>query len=100
MEIKWTEPAIASLKAIEDFISLDSEYYAKAFIERILRRVNLLRDFPSAGRVVPEYDQEKIREIIISNYRIVYHLHSDFIVILNIIHTSRDFLKAMNENGE
>ncbi|MCH8010670.1 MAG: type II toxin-antitoxin system RelE/ParE family toxin [Candidatus Marinimicrobia bacterium] len=83
MKIRWTDPAIAGLKAIEDHISLDSEYYAKTFIEKILYRVDKLKDFPSVGIVVPEYEQEDIREII-----------------LNIVHTSRDFLKAMKENTD
>ncbi len=30
MIIKWTDPAVASLKAIRDYISRDSEYYARA----------------------------------------------------------------------
>ncbi|MCH7733293.1 MAG: type II toxin-antitoxin system RelE/ParE family toxin [Candidatus Marinimicrobia bacterium] len=47
MKIRWTDPAIASLKAIEDHISLDSEYYAKIFVEKILYRVDKLKDFPS-----------------------------------------------------
>ncbi len=100
MRIRWTDPAIASLKAIEDYISLDSEYYAKTFVDKILYRVDKLKDFPSAGRVVPEYEQEDIREIIFSNYRIVYHLYSDSLIILNIVHTSRDFLIAMKGNAD
>lgn len=98
MIIKWTDPAVVSLKAIRDYISRDSEYYARAVTEEIVHRVAKLKDFPSIGRIVPEYEQENIREIIHSDYRIVYHLHSDAVVILNIIHTSRDFPKSMTED--
>ena len=73
MIITWTDPAIASLKAIEDYISLDSEYYAKVVTERIINQVDKLEAFPSMGRVVPEYEKENIREVICLNYRIVYH---------------------------
>ena len=100
MIIKWTDPAIGSLKVIEDYISLDSVYYAKIITEKIIRQVDKLENFPSIGRVVPEYGQENIREIIFLNYRIVYHSHPDSVVILNILHTSMDFLKAMKENSD
>ncbi len=100
MIITWTDPAIASLKAIEDYISLDSEYYAKVVTERIINQVDILEDFPSMGRVVPEYGKENIREVICLNYRIVYHLHSDSVVILNIVHSSKAFRKAMEGNRD
>ncbi len=97
MKIKWTEPAIKSLQAIENYISLDSEYYAKVYVEKIIQQVDKLEDFPSIGRIVPEYKKNDIREILFGNYRIVYHLHSDCVVILNIIHASRDFVNAMRK---
>ncbi len=91
MNIQWTEPAIESLQAIKDFISLDSRYYGQIFVERIIQQVEKLKLFPEIGRIVPEYKQENIREIIFGNYRIVYHFYENSIVVLNIIHASRDF---------
>ena len=99
MKIKWTSPAIASLKAIEDYISLDSEYYARLVTEKIIRHIDKIEDFPEVGRVVAEYGREDVREVVTMNYRIVYHLHSDSVVILNIIHSSRDFLKGMEDDS-
>ena len=91
MTIQWTDPAIASLQAIKDFISLDSKYYGQIFVERIIQQVEKLKLFPKIGRIVPEYKQAVIREIIFGNYRIVYHLYGKSITVLNIIHANRDF---------
>jgi hypothetical protein len=38
------------------------------------RRLEQLAAFPSAGRVVPEFGDPKIREILWRNYRLVYRL--------------------------
>ena len=34
----WTEPALADLEAIYDFIAKDSEYYASSFLEEIIQQ--------------------------------------------------------------
>ena len=37
MKIKWTEPSKRDLENIYEYIKKDSEYYAKIFIEKIIR---------------------------------------------------------------
>jgi toxin ParE1/3/4 len=53
-EINWTKKSIKDLKAINDYISLDSTFYAARFIAKIIKRVDQLIDFPESGRMVPE----------------------------------------------
>ncbi len=67
----WTEPALSDLQAIYDFISKDSEYYARIFIGEIIESAEKLTDFPEIGRIVPEYQQEDIREILVQSYRVI-----------------------------
>ena len=63
-KIIWTDPAVESLQAIFDYISTDSEYYARRFIERIIKTVEKLTTFPNSGRIVPEYGNPAVRELI------------------------------------
>jgi len=42
------------------------------FVNAILRDVQRLCDYPDSGRKVPEFDQDRIREIIHPPYRVVY----------------------------
>lgn len=87
----WTRPANADLKAIHDFIALDSKYYAKTVTTDIIRKTDILNEFPKIGRAVPETDDENIREVFVYSYRIIYEIRTDIIYILAIIHGKRDF---------
>jgi plasmid stabilization system protein ParE len=42
------------------------------------------------GRVVPETDNEKIREIFAYSYRVIYEIKLDRIYILGIIHGKQE----------
>ena len=96
MRILWTEPALQDLESIRDYIKRDSEYYASLFIERIIEAVERLETFPEMGRRVPEAEEENIREIIFQNYRIIYRLETEQVLILTILHAARDFNKTRN----
>jgi len=88
-EINWTKKSLKDLKSINDFISLDSSFYAKRFINKIIKRVDQLIDFPESGRMVPEKNTPEIRELIEGNYRIFYKLKKEKITILRIHHAAR-----------
>lgn len=90
MKIEWTEPAISDLQHIRDYIVKDSEYYAARFVSKIIGRIDVLPDFPEMGRVVTEADDKSIRELIHQKYRIMYRVEKERILILAIIHGSRD----------
>ena len=86
LEIRWAPRASLHLEQICEYISQDSEVYAHIFAEKVLSVVEGIPSFPKAGRVVPEYDDENIRERIYDNYRIVYRLKEDVIEIVAICH--------------
>ncbi|MDZ7758944.1 MAG: type II toxin-antitoxin system RelE/ParE family toxin [Desulfovermiculus sp.] len=93
MKVHWTKTAEEHLDAIYAYIALDSPEYARHMVDRLTRRSEQLAQFPLSGRKVPEYEQDKIREVIENPYRIIYYIKSDQIYILAIIHTARDLLK-------
>lgn len=92
--INWTNQAISDLKNIYDFISADSTYYAKRQISKIKLRTEDLKRLNNLGRVVPEFNNPEIRELIEGRYRIVYKIiNSDEIDILTIHHSSKENLE-------
>lgn len=93
MRIEWTEPAVADLSAIRDYIARDSEPYATRFIARILAAVEKLRKLPEMGRRVPEADQPDVREILFQSYRIIYRVRPERVQILTVFHGSRDLTR-------
>src|SRR3972149_10826995 len=90
MKIEWTEPALLDLESIRDYIGHNSEYYATRFIGRIIEAAESLERFPERGRHVPEAGDENIRELLFYNYRIMYRIEKNRILILKVIHGSRD----------
>jgi len=86
----WTDIAIEDLNNIAEYIAIDSEFYAKDLINRIVQNVEKLEQFPQIGRVVPELDDENIREIIYHNYRVVHRIIKEDIYIVIVSHGSFD----------
>ncbi len=96
--INWTNQAVKDLKNIFDFISTDSKFYAKREISKIKLRSESLKQLPLLGRVVPEFNDTNIRELIEGKYRIVYRLiDSKDCDILTIHHASRDIIILQKE---
>ena len=90
MKLIWTDPSIADLRAIRDYIGRDSDYYAADLVEQVVLSVERLLQFPRLGRVVPEVQDENIRELVQQSYRIIYRIVGERIEILTIVHGSRD----------
>lgn len=93
MKIKWSVPAVDDLESIRDYIARDSALYASSFIEKILKIIDMLEEFPEIGREVPEADDPNIRELLFQNYRIMYRVLHDAIQIIAVIRGSRDITK-------
>jgi toxin ParE1/3/4 len=89
-EIIWTEFALEDLQSVYDYIAEDSRFYAGRFVDKLVDRVEILIDHPKSGRIVPEFENELIRELIEGNYRLIYKLETfTDIVILRIHHSAR-----------
>lgn len=93
MRIAWAGPATRDLSSIRAFIAQDSEYYADRFVERIIGAVENLSTFPEMGRAVPETDAPSIRELVFHNYRIIYRVETDRVLVIAVAHAARDLTR-------
>ena len=66
--------AVQDLREIVRYISFDNPARAESFGRELTAKTRLLVSFPEIGRVVPEFDEPDIREIIYKSYRIVYRV--------------------------
>lgn len=90
VKLVWTELSISDLREIHDYIAEDSSYYATITVNKIYLRAQKIIDNPYIGRIVPEVNDQQIRELILGNYRIIYRIISDLQVdILRVYHSSR-----------
>lgn len=91
VKLIWTDQAINDLGYIGDYIAENSEKYAKLTVKKLFERPEILKTFPQAGRIVPDNNDENVRELIEGNYRIIYEVVStDQINILTVYHSARD----------
>jgi plasmid stabilization system protein ParE len=60
--VTWSPRAVEDLEAIAQYIGADSTAYAAAVVAKILNTTRNLSRFPFAGRIVPEFGDENVRE--------------------------------------
>ena len=59
---------------------------------RLVDSVERLAQFPDSGRVVPEFQDRGLREVLWRNYRVVYRTSRAQIEVVAVFHGSRLFL--------
>lgn len=77
---------------IDYYKSINFDFAAKLLVS-IEEKIQKLKSFPEQGRVVPELEQQNIidyRELIEGNYRIIYAIQEDTIIIHTIIDSRRN----------
>jgi addiction module RelE/StbE family toxin len=86
MKIIWSPLSLDKITDISEYIALDNITAAEKWIDAIFSTVSRLSKFPKSGRIVPEFPERNLREIIFGNYRIIYRIKDNQIQILTIRH--------------
>ena len=90
VEVRWTFQSLEDIENIAEFIAKDSIRYSNQIVEDFFDRVLILEKNPQAGPIVPEILNEKIRQLTLGNYRIIYYLKTENqIDILTVHHSSK-----------
>jgi len=85
----WTEPAIADLEAIADYIALDNPAAACRLVKRVLESVERLERFPTSGKRPPELSRSPYREVVVTPCRVFYRVESDTVFLLYVMRVER-----------
>lgn len=91
VKIVWTQRSLSDLKSIAEYISKDSARYASLTLDRIISITKYIESNPRIGRMVPEVGRDdKTREIITGNYRVIYKISDiNTVYILTIHHSAK-----------
>ena len=89
--VRWTLNATQNFGSIVVRLGTYSLTYAAAFTARVIAATQRLEDFPLSGRVVPEGNEPGLRELIVGNYRVIYDVEDDAVVIDSVIDARRDY---------
>ena len=87
--VRWSPRAADDLEAIAEYISIDSPAYARSVVKAIFEITRKFSQFPLAGRIVPEFKDENIREWFAYSYRIIYRIEQDIVTVAAIVHGRR-----------
>lgn len=80
---------LEDVEAIGVYISNDSPAYAGAVVKKMLGSTRILARFPFAGRIVPEFGDESIREKFVYSYRVIYRIQWQTVTVAAVIHGRR-----------
>lgn len=90
VEIRFSQSAWDDLDSITEYIAKDSVRYTQEFGIKVFDRIEQLQEFPYSGRIVPEFNNENLRELMLGKYRIVYRIYQeDLIIVLRIVHGAK-----------
>ena len=89
--VVWSPAALDDLDAIAAYIARDSRRYASVVTAKFRQSARELRQFPLSGRMVPELEDERIREKIVYGWRMIYRFENSMVTIAAIIHSRQSF---------
>lgn len=88
-EIVWSEPALADLDAIADYIALENPVAASELVKRIFSHVGQLSDHPESGSRPQELRKSRYRQIVEPPCRVFYRYDGHKVFILHVMRSER-----------
>jgi len=86
VKVVWTETAISDLKAIGEYIAKDSARYAERVVSELFEAVDILENYPNIGVIVPEFNNELIRQLTRGSYRILHLIVNEARIDILTVH--------------
>ena len=95
----WTESAQRALDEVIGYIAQESSDGAARVLTRALDTAASLSTLAERGRVVREIGDSTLRELLVYDYRLLYMVREDRVVIRAFLHGARDFSKWRREQA-
>ena len=88
-EIIWSEPALADLDAIADYIALENPVAASELVKRIFGHIEQLVDHPESESRPQELGKSRYRQIVEPPCRVFYRYDGHKVFILHVMRSER-----------
>ncbi len=89
-QVVWTEPAIADLEAIADYIAIESPAAASRLVQRVLTHVEQLQQHTERGSRPQELQRStRYRQLVEPPCRIFYRYDGHRVLILHVMRSER-----------
>ena len=90
MELRIAQSALEDLHAIQVYYrEQDVPHIGDEYVTAILGHCDMLQLHPDAGRVVPEFDLDHVRELIHAPFRVVYLRQATEVVLIRVWRSER-----------
>jgi len=96
VEIVWANQALRKLNEFVDYIAQDDLVTAEKWAIKLIEKTDQLIEQPESGRIVPEFNEPNLRELIFGNYRVIYRIRKEenTIYIQTVWHVRQDHPKS------
>lgn len=89
-EVVWTEPALADLDAIADYIAVENPGAASALVQRVFAHVDQLTAHPESGSRPREFPRStRYRQLVEPPCRIFYRFDGERVLIVHVMRSER-----------
>jgi toxin ParE1/3/4 len=90
MAISFAESALRDLEEVRTwYVEQGVPEVGTRLVQGVLQRIQVLAEHPDIGRVVPEFDQPFLRELIQPPFRIVYRRDPQRLRIVRVWRSER-----------
>jgi plasmid stabilization system protein ParE len=84
---------------VVEYIARDSQDGAVRVLVRALDVAASVAALAERGRVVPELNDSTVRELFVFDYRLLYQVAEDRVVVIAFLHGARDFSKWLRDQA-
>ena len=88
-KIVWTEPALADLDAIGDYIALQNPEAAAQLVSRSFGHVGQLEAHPDSGAKLTELNRSRYRQIVEPPCKVIYRHEGKSVFVLHVMRTEQ-----------
>ncbi len=90
MELRVAQSALEDLRAIQEYYKEQNvPDIGNEYVTAILNQSEMLQRHPDAGRMVPEFNLDYIRELIHTPFRVVYLRQATEVVLIRVWRSER-----------
>lgn len=98
MELRLAQSALEDLQAIQQhYIEQGAPRIGDEYVAAILAHAAMLKRHPDAGRVVPEFNVDHIRELIHPPFRVVYLRQAATVLLIRVWRSERQLALPESE---
>jgi plasmid stabilization system protein ParE len=91
-QVIWTIKAVDQVEQVGSFVEKDSPFQSRRVVRLIIKQTRKLREHPRIGKMIPEVQEDRYRELRVFSYRILYKIvDQSKIVIVGVVHGRRLF---------